>query len=540
MKTITLTQAQKQHDTNQLHDAFIAAHLVPQKVESTATESSFAFADDVSDTAIKAVIDNYALLQPAATGDISAAWQTYKTAVNNATTVAQLKSVLTTELGVLLTEILRPREGILSTFDPSALPSLKAWYVASSIAQPDNTPVAAWPDSSGNGWNLAQTKGANQPTCQTNELNGQPVVRFDGSDFLTIGNTFKLNSQAATIFVVKKPVNAAAQNVFLSAGLAGSSSTAILSYQQFQSTSTLSTHNVLLEPVSPFGHQNFQRWSYNVLRCSSSRVNFRINGYQSVDLSPVSAGTAEGLNFGAHFDGLATPSVMFNGDIAEVVICNAVLTDSEVLQVEQYLATKYGVAPNLVVMDGDSLTRGSGASANLSDNYPSQLAGLLSQSYDLISLGVGAQTTADMISDAVTQVDPLLTWRPRKTGVLVFWNTNDLHFGTSVATTQSRIMNYCSARRAAGWKVIVGTILPRSVVGTPANYAADRLTINTWIRANWASFCDGFFDPAADSRIGDAGDEANTTFYNDRAHLNGTGYAIVAALVRDKIVQLTT
>ena len=425
-------------------------------------------------------------------------------------------------------------------FAPSDVPSLKAWFKASTIAQADNTLVSSWGDASGDGWNATQATRSARPTFHTNELNGKPVVRFDGSDFLSIGNTFQLNSQAVTIYIVKKPVSASAQNVFLSAGLSGSNSTAILSYQQYQSTSTLSTHNVLIEPVSPFGHQNFQRWSYNVLRASASSVRFRINGHQSVALSPVSAGTTEGLNIGAHYDGTSSPTVMFNGDIAEVVIYNAVHTDAEVLKVERYLAGLYGVAPYLVVMDGDSMTRGSGASADLSDNYPSQLASLLSADYDFINLGRGGQTVSDMIGDAATEADPLLSWQPRTKGVLVCWNTNDLHFGASVSDTQNLIASYCNARRNVGWKVIVGTILPRSSTGTPSNYEADRLLVNAWIRDNWSSFCDGYFDPAGDSRIGDAGDELNSTYYHDRAHLNGTGYGIVASLVRDQVVALTT
>lgn len=428
-------------------------------------------------------------------------------------------------------------------FAPTDLSSLKGWYKALSIAQADNTNVATWPDTSGSAFNATRVA-SSAVTYQTNELNGQPIVRFNGSGYLTVGTGLSLDAQAVTIFVVKKPVSASVQGVLLGIGTNyPATSTTALGFQQYQSTSTLATPTAVLQPVTPYGHQNFQRWSYLVVRTNASTTRFRINGHQSTSLLAPASGTAQGMNIGAPFD---AGGAFFNGDIAEIIIFGGILTDIQVALVEQYLTSPveyggagYSVAPYLVVMDGDSMTRGSGASADLSDNYPSQLAALLPSSYDLINCGVGGQTWANMITDAVTEIDPLLTWRPRTAGVCVAWNTNDIHFGASSDTHIANMRVYCLARRAAGWKVVVGTLLPRSGGTTPADYETKRLTINTYIRANWADFCDGFFDPAADSRIGDLGDETNPTYYADTAHLNGTGYAIVAQLVNTEVVALT-
>jgi hypothetical protein len=113
MKIRVLTQAEKPHDTNRLHDAFITASIPPLQVESTETESRFSFDEAVSDASITAVITAYALTAPAAAVDVKVAWTNYKNAVNNATTVPQIKSALTLELGVLLKELLRSRAGDL-------------------------------------------------------------------------------------------------------------------------------------------------------------------------------------------------------------------------------------------------------------------------------------------------------------------------------------------------------------------------------------------------------------------------------------------
>lgn len=58
------------------------------------------------------------------------------------------------------------------------------------IDQSDNTAVSTWSDRSGNGYDVSQTTGANQPTLQTQEQGGSSIVRFDGSnDFLQRSDT---------------------------------------------------------------------------------------------------------------------------------------------------------------------------------------------------------------------------------------------------------------------------------------------------------------------------------------------------------------
>jgi hypothetical protein len=55
------------------------------------------------------------------------------------------------------------------------------------INQADNTAVSTWSDRSGNGYDAAQATPANQPTFQTAEIGGNPIVSFDGTnDNLTL------------------------------------------------------------------------------------------------------------------------------------------------------------------------------------------------------------------------------------------------------------------------------------------------------------------------------------------------------------------
>jgi hypothetical protein len=105
VKVKTLEQSVKQHNVNALHDAFIAAGLVPVRAESSATESRFVFDDSVANSAIQQVIDAYTFAVPQPLADLRQLAQNFRTAVQNATTVLQLKSALNQELMLLLREL---------------------------------------------------------------------------------------------------------------------------------------------------------------------------------------------------------------------------------------------------------------------------------------------------------------------------------------------------------------------------------------------------------------------------------------------------
>jgi hypothetical protein len=76
------------------------------------------------------------------------------------------------------------------------------------INQADGSAVSTWADRSNNGRNATQANAANQPTFETNELNGNPIVRFDGNDDIliltSVANSYLNNvGYGAIISVVK-------------------------------------------------------------------------------------------------------------------------------------------------------------------------------------------------------------------------------------------------------------------------------------------------------------------------------------------------
>lgn len=167
------------------------------------------------------------------------------------------------------------------------------------------------------------------------------------------------------------------------------------------------------------------------------------------------------------------------------------------------------------------------------------------------NVAVAGQTVATMITNAASVVDTLYSVGASRTTLVVWGGTNDLYFGADAATTYSRIVSYCNARKAAGWRVAVLTILPRTQSGIPAGFETERAALNALLRADaptatayskittGASYADFLVDVADDSLIGDAGDELNTTYYSsDKVHLVNAGYAIIASYVKNALILL--
>lgn len=193
---------------------------------------------------------------------------------------------------------------------------------------------------------------------------------------------------------------------------------------------------------------------------------------------------------------------------------------------------------DLIVGDGDSLTRGQGSTGG-TNGYLVQMAVLLgdglagSDGWTVTNKGVDGQTLLDMAADAATDIDTLYD-PDRDHNILCAWGgANDHYAGASAATIYSRLVSYCQARQAAGWKVVVLT-MPSS-----SDYDAKRSAVNDSIRANWRSFADALADQAADSRIGPDGSYGNP-YYNGDPHLNDDGYGITAHYVAAAIATLVS
>lgn len=195
--------------------------------------------------------------------------------------------------------------------------------------------------------------------------------------------------------------------------------------------------------------------------------------------------------------------------------------------------TEYPPGDKFVIFEGDSMT-----AQNSYGGY-AQLAIDDLEDYSYRETGCGGETMATMNTQAATQVDPYYL-ASRSKNVAVLWaGTNDLALNESLSAADLFALSetWVTGRQAVGFKTVIGTLLPKSYAGTPANYESRRLAYNALLRSS--SSADAIADMAANTTIGDAGDETNTTYYVDLLHLTAAGNVIVAGIVKTAIESIT-
>jgi hypothetical protein len=196
------------------------------------------------------------------------------------------------------------------------------------------SPIATWADQSGNSRDASQSDATKKPTLVSNELNGLPVVRFDGSnDVLAV--SVPLTAQATICMVAKKrsAPGAYVGVLVLSAyhGF-GTSSEIDAAGFGFYSTSSGDTWRAL------GGTSN--QWNIITLTLNSTALNCWFNG---------SAGTSRTLLFSLASQSYTCYLGAWNAagqsacdiDVAELLMWSSVLSDANRQSVEDYLTGRY-------------------------------------------------------------------------------------------------------------------------------------------------------------------------------------------------------
>lgn len=112
---------------------------------------------------------------------------------------------------------------------------------------------------------------------------------------------------------------------------------------------------------------------------------------------------------------------------------------------------------------------------------------------------------------------------------LVVWGgTNDIMAGYDVSLTHAAFHQYCKTARAAGWKVIVLTMIARGDVDVETK----RTEYNNMIRSNYHMYADALVDVGVDSRFSTPPSGATEIYNADKAHLTAAGYSAIADMVK--------
>lgn len=252
-------------------------------------------------------------------------------------------------------------------FVPTNLTGLQLWLDASdadtlydatsggSLVAADGG-VARWEDKSGNGRHATQGTSANRPARKTAIQGGKDVLRFDGSDdHLTSTDFLDLSSgQAITAFaVVKRAATGAYHAILAKFNRTGDGSTEDGWAFRFTDTNKLDaaffkdaagTTRITDSSVTA---SNFTLFGFKAVAGSltTSAVLYR----QGAALASSSTGSVQSLDNTSYQlqIGIEPYSGAFysayNGDIAEIIIYDSALSDTDREAVEDYLLGKWGI-----------------------------------------------------------------------------------------------------------------------------------------------------------------------------------------------------
>jgi lysophospholipase L1-like esterase len=188
-----------------------------------------------------------------------------------------------------------------------------------------------------------------------------------------------------------------------------------------------------------------------------------------------------------------------------------------------------------VVYDGNSLTAGTYLENPATEGYPAQSDKLLKQSPTHFCSkvnGVAGITTPMMTLNGPILIDPLFD--ASIPDVLMFWEIgNDIDIDNADGPTAvARALEYIQARRARGYRVIVGTVPPRANWATAPLRKAAQEYANDYLRQHWQEFADGLAD-FDDPRFSGNPSE----LFIDGVHFTKAGYSIIADIASKAILQ---
>ncbi len=233
--------------------------------------------------------------------------------------------------------------GYIQSYAQVPTTNLKLWLKADAGTNTttDGAAVSNWADQSGNGNNATQSTTANQPTYVASALNGKPAIHFNGGEDLNLPTASTLgilNSDYEMFIVARTNSSSASPNFLISSA----------NIEQFEmhlngaaGARFIPTSATYIDEGSAGQYADNNPHIFNA-QASSTEGLIRVDGVNGSDtLTNVQSSSDGALALGVRISG---PGYYLTGDIAEVIIYNKVLTTSDRILVESYLASKYGIS----------------------------------------------------------------------------------------------------------------------------------------------------------------------------------------------------
>ncbi|WP_020526313.1 FG-GAP-like repeat-containing protein [Flexithrix dorotheae] len=228
----------------------------------------------------------------------------------------------------------------LLAYSPIPTKNLKMWLAADlGVSKDGNGKISSWNDWSNNGNNAGQLTPANQPVLEDNQINGLPTIKFNGSNqFLNFNADYLIDSDYA--FFVVEARNSNKNNNFFIGGndnsqnkgiMAGYYNENMISLGSFEDNlgNYLTDYNI---PEYGITHFEFSTDSGRYLTWNAALMAF------SFDSTGISS-------YDSPFIGRSL-NQYYEGNIAEIIIYNKWLSESEREDIFIYLQQKYNIYQN--------------------------------------------------------------------------------------------------------------------------------------------------------------------------------------------------
>lgn len=248
---------------------------------------------------------------------------------------------------------------ITSSFSPSDITGLLAWWDAQTGVTTSGSDVTTWADQSGNGNDAEQATAANRPilTSSLAEINNKNAIKFNdvNVEFLSYQDSlFNGNiNNSRTIFVVSKiDVNAFNDyGTFISEGGGGRTSVSVGPHQYATTENILNwaTDNYAAGGVRTNVEFTENQWYITSWQWTDwadrATTSIYVNNSSSAALTtwgsaPLTPSTGS-RNIGNFLDSGADSCI--NGMIAEIIVYSGSLSSANRESVREYLNTKYNI-----------------------------------------------------------------------------------------------------------------------------------------------------------------------------------------------------
>ena len=217
--------------------------------------------------------------------------------------------------------------------------TLSTNYVAQAMALDR---VSQWNDKSGKGNHVTQGTALIQPVYNPAQLNSNAVISFDGTNALVLPSAlYSIANGANTIFVTsKRDTEAGTTNVVLSLGEGADVNRTALSYNSTSGQVIFINHAGAGSSVTKSGNTNT---NYQILMGSfNGGTGLTVNTNNGTAATSTTGAVSSAVDRGSI--GARTSSSLFLiGDIAQIVVYNRLLSTTEIIQVNKFLAQKTGI-----------------------------------------------------------------------------------------------------------------------------------------------------------------------------------------------------